>query len=210
MPKAAQDQIATIYRKRAVDSEVWAPNGPWIAQVDDVGARPPAPPPGLDGYVPGTNATPFSPTGGLRIAARDLGVIMRMLMAGGVHGGQRLLQGATLERMFARHWSYDGVGGNGNPLGSILSPRGLGNAHYPDRPGLRLAPGFDAVGHLGDAYGLRSVFAMDRARGHGMIVLAGGTGTDPAATPGRETALARYEERIVAALHRRAILGLAD
>ena len=66
------------------------------------------------------------------------------------------------------------------------------------------------MGHLGDAYGLRSVFAMDRARGHGVIVLAGGTGTDPAATPGRATALARYEERIVAALHRRAILGLAD
>ncbi|MEW7848561.1 serine hydrolase domain-containing protein [Massilia aurea] len=210
LPKAAQANIATIYRKRAVDSEAWAPAGPWIAQVDDVGTHPPTPPPGLDGYAPGTNATPFSPTGGLRIAARDLGVIMRMLMAGGVHGGQRLLQGATLERMFARHWAYDGVGGNGNPLGSILSPRGLGNAHYPDRPGLRLAPGFDAVGHLGDAYGLRSVFAMDRARGHGVVVLAGGTGFDVAATPGRETALARYEERIVAALHRRAILGLAD
>ena len=210
LPKTAQANIATIYRKRAVDSEAWAPAGPWIAQVDDFATRPPTPPPGLDGYVPGTNATPFSPTGGLRIAARDLGVIMRMLMAGGVHGGQRLLQGATLERMFARHWSYDGVGGNGNPLGSILSPRGLGNAHYPDRPGLRLAPGFDAVGHLGDAYGLRSVFAMDRARGHGVVVLAGGTGFDVAATPGRETALARYEERIVAALHRRAILGLAD
>ena len=210
LPKTAQANIATIYRKRAVDSEAWAPAGPWIAQVDDVATRPPTPPPGLDGYVPGTNATPFSPTGGLRIAARDLGVIMRMLMAGGVHGGQRLLQGATLERMFARHWSYDGVGGNGNPLGSILSPRGLGNAHYPDRPGLRLALGFDAVGHLGDAYGLRSVFAMDRARGHGVVVLAGGTGFDVAATPGRETALARYEERIVAALHRRAILGLAD
>ena len=77
-------------------------------------------------------------------------------------------------------------------------------------PAESLAPGFDAVGHLGDAYGLRSVFAMDRARGNGVVVLAGGTGTDPAATPGRETALARYEERIVAALHRRAILGLTD
>lgn len=210
LPPAAHANLATIYRKRAVDSELWATGGPWIAQADDVSVRAPAPPPGLDGYVPGTNATPFSPTGGLRIAARDLGVIMRLLIAGGVHDGQRLLGRATLERMFARHWAYDGVGGNGNPLGSILSPRGLGNAHYPDRPGLRLAPGFDAVGHLGDAYGLRSVFALDRARGDGLVVLAGGTGFDPAATPGRETALARYEERIVAALHRRAILGRVD
>jgi CubicO group peptidase (beta-lactamase class C family) len=210
LPSTTQAGIATLYRKRAVDSEVWTPGGPWVAQQDDFSARAPLPPPGLDGYVPGANATPLSPTGGLRIAARDLGVVMRMLIAGGVHDGQRLLERATIEHMFARHWSYDGVGGNGNPLGSILSPRGLGNAHYPDRPGLRLAPGFDAVGHLGDAYGLRSVFALDRARGDGIVLLAGGTGFDPAATPGRETALARYEERIMAALHRRAILGHAD
>lgn len=206
---AAQANMATVYRKRAVDSEVWTPEGPWVAQVDDSAGGPPSAPPGLEGYVPGTNATPFSPTGGLRIAARDLGVIMRMLMAGGVHDGKRLLQSDTVERMFARHWAYDGVGGNGNPLGSILSPRGLGNAHYPDRPGLWLTPGLNAVGHLGDAYGLRSVFAMDRARGDGIVLLAGGTGFDPAATPGLNSSLARYEERILASLHRRAILGQA-
>lgn len=204
LPQAAQDRLATIYRKRAVDSEDWRPDGPWIAQVDAPGVQPP---PGLAGYVPGTNATPFSPTGGLRISARGLGVVMRMLMAGGVHQGQRLLQQATVERMFARHWAYDGVGGNGNPLGSILSPRGLGNAHYPDRPGMWLTPGFDAVGHLGDAYGLRSIFAMDRANGNGIVVLAGGSARDPAANPGRDSSLARYEERVLASVYRRAILG---
>jgi len=134
-----------------------------------------------------------------------------MLMAGGVHDGKRLLQQATLERMFARHWSYDGVGGNGNPLGSILSPRGLGNAHYPDRPGLWLTPGFDAVGHLGDAYGLRSIFAMDRSvgkgGGNGIVVLAGGSARDPATNPGRDSSLAGYEERVLASVYRRAILG---
>lgn len=206
---SVQANLATIYRKRPADSETWNPQGPWVAQVDDSAVFPPAPPPALEGYVPGTNATPFSPTGGLRISARDLGVIMRMLMAGGVHEGKRLLQKATVERMFARHWAYDGIGGNGNPLGSILSPRGLGNAHYPDRPGLWLTPGFDAVGHLGDAYGLRSVFAMDRARGDGVVVLAGGTGADPAGAPGLNSSLARYEERILASLYRRAILGQA-
>lgn len=210
LPPAALVRLATIYRKRAVDSETWQPDGPWIAQVDDVGTRAPSPPPSLEAYRPGSNATPFSPTGGLRISARDLGVLMRFLSSGGVHDGKRLLQAATLDTMFARHWAYDGVGGNGNPLGSILSPRGLGNAHYPDRPGLWLAPGFDAVGHLGDAYGLRSVFAVDRRRGDGIVVLCGGTAFDPAGAPGRSTALARYEERVVALLHRRAILGRAD
>lgn len=204
LPKAAQERLATIYRKRPVDSEVWNLDGPWVAQVDAPGMQPP---PGLAGYVPGTNATPFSPTGGLRISARDLGVIMRMLMAGGVHDGERLLQAATVERMFARHWAYDGVGGNGNPLGSILSPRGLGNAHYPDHPGLWLTPGFAAVGHLGDAYGLRSIFAMDRASGNGIVVLAGGSARDPATDPGRDSSLARYEERVLAVVVRHAILG---
>ena len=203
-PRAAQDRLATIYRKRAVDSEEWRPDGPWVAQVDAPGIQPP---PGLAGYVPGTNATPFSPTGGLRISARDLGVVMRFLTTGGVHQGQRLLQQATVERMFARHWAYDGVGGNGNPLGSILSPRGLGNAHYPDRPGMWLTPGLDAVGHLGDAYGLRSILAMDRASGNGIVVLAGGSARDPAANPGRDSSLARYEERVLASVYRRAILG---
>lgn len=204
LPQAAQDRLATIYRKRAVDGEEWRPDGPWVAQVDAPGIQPP---PGLAGYVPGTNATPFSPTGGLRISARGLGVVMRMLMAGGVHGGRRLLQQATVERMFARQWAYDGVGGNGNPLGSILSPRGLGNAHYPDRPGMWLTPGFEAVGHLGDAYGLRSIFGMDRASGNGIVVLAGGSARDPATTPGRDSSLARYEEHVLASVYRRAILG---
>ena len=204
LPKAAQERLATIYRKRAVDSETWSPDGPWVAQVDAPGI---VPPPGLAGYVPGTNATPFSPTGGLRISARDLGVVMRMLMAGGVHEGKRLLQLATVERMFARQWAYDGVGGNGNPLGSILSPRGLGNAHYPDRPGMWLTPGFDAVGHLGDAYGLRSIFALDRASGNGIVVLVGGSARDPSVNPGRDSSLARYEERVLASVYRRAILG---
>lgn len=204
LPKAAQERLATIYRKRAVNSETWNPDGPWVAQVDAPGIQPP---PGLAGYVPGTNATPFSPTGGLRISARALGVVMRMLMAGGVHDGKRLLQQATVERMFARHWAYDGVGGNGNPLGSILSPRGLGNAHYPDRPGMWLTPGFDAVGHLGDAYGLRSIFAMDRASGNGIVVLAGGSARDPATAQGRDSSLARYEERVLASVVRHTILG---
>lgn len=205
---AARDRLATIYRKRPVDSETWNPDGPWVAQVDAPGS---APPPGLDGYLPGTNATPFSPTGGLRISARDLGVVMRMLMAGGVHEGKRLLRQATLERMFARHWTYDGVGGNGNPLGDVLRPRGLGNAHFPNRPGIWLTPGLDAVGHLGDAYGLRSIFAMDRASGNGVVVLAGGSAFDPAARPGRDASLARYEERVLASVaahfFQRAIAG---
>ena len=205
LPPAALDRLATLYRKRTVDTEVWNPAGPWIAQVDDYAGKPPSPPAGIEHYVPGSNATPFSPTGGLRISARDLGVVMRMLMNGGVHEGNALLQRATLERMFARQWTFDG--GNGDSLGGFFNAWGLGNAQFPDRPGVQLVEGggFEALGHLGDAYGLRSVFAFDPARGNGLVVLAGGVSSDPERDKGRYSALARYEERILTALYRRAI-----
>ncbi|UVW28700.1 serine hydrolase [Massilia sp. H6] len=213
LPPAALERLATLYRKRATDTDTWNAEGPWIAQVDDYDAGAPAAPAGIATYVPGTNATAFSPTGGLRISARDLGVVMRMLLGGGIHGGvqgaSRLFARATLEHMFARHWSLDAAGGNGDSMHGLFHAWGLGNAQFPDRAGMALVDGggFDAVGHLGDAYGLRSVFVLDRARGNGMIVLAGGSTHDPARQKGRYSALARFEERILTALYRHAIVG---
>jgi CubicO group peptidase (beta-lactamase class C family) len=187
--------LAPLYRKRTVDTEVWNLQGPWIAQVDDK----PAPLPGIAAYVPGTNATPFSPTGGLRTSARDLGVLMQMLIDDGVHRGRRFLQAATLRTMFTRTWLDDGS--NGDTLHGFYRAWGLGNQQFPDRS-LVDVTGFNAVGHLGDAYGLRAIFALDRARRNGLVVLVGGTGADPATQPGSYSALARFEENIVTALYR--------
>jgi hypothetical protein len=71
--------------------------------------------------------------------------------------------------------------------------------------------GFPPVGHLGDAYGLMAIFVADLERKHGMIVLAGGTSTDPfaPANKGRYSSLARFQERGLTALYRGAILGQA-
>jgi CubicO group peptidase (beta-lactamase class C family) len=197
---AALDNLATLYRKRTVDTEVWDPDGPWIAQADDYSVKPP---PTIDRYVIGTNATPFSPTGGLRISARDLGTVMRMLMG----SGPRLLKPATLDLMFSRQWTYDGR--NGDTADGLFHCWGLGNEQFPDAPGTRVVDGggFPAVGHLGDAYGLMSVFVFDPARRNGMIVLVGGTSTDPfaPANKGRYSSLARFQERILTALYLGAI-----
>ncbi|HBI68090.1 MAG TPA: serine hydrolase [Massilia sp.] len=201
LPPAALANLATLYRKRTVDTEVWNADGPWTAQADDV--RPPAPLPGLANYVIGENATPFSPTGGLRISARGLGVVMRMLMDGGVHEGKRILQAATLERMFARQWTTNGS--NGDSMNGFFNAWGLGNAQFPDQPGMRLVEGFDAVGHLGDAYGLRSVFAFDRKRRNGLVVLVGGTSSDPGTRKGRYSALASFEENILTSMFQHAV-----
>lgn len=95
---------ATLYRKRTLDTEEWRPAGPWIAQVDDFYKHPPAVPAGLANYVIGSNATVFSPTGGLRISAAGLGSVMRMLLDGGRHQGKQLLQPASIALMFGRQW----------------------------------------------------------------------------------------------------------
>lgn len=194
--------LATLYRKRTVDTEVWDPSGPWIAQADDVLHKPPAPLPGIERYVIGSNATPFSPTGGLRISARGLGVVMRMLLQGGVHAGSRLLTPATLDRMFSRQWTHDGA--NGDTLDGFYRAWGLGNQQFPNEP----VTGGDLAGHQGDAYGLVSAFLMDRARRNGMVMLVGGTSTDPftRAQRGSLSAMPRFQERVLEALYRRAIL----
>ncbi len=195
--------VATLYRKRTVDTEVWDPAGPWIAQVDDYSARAPAPPAGVDAYVAGANATPFSPTGGLRISAHGMGQVMLMLMNGGVHQGRRILAPASIERMFARQWTYDGA--NGDTSGGLFNGWGLGNQQFSGA--LVDGGGFAGVGHLGDAYGLMSVFVFDPLANNGMVVLVGGTSSDPAAQKGRYSSMARFQERTLTALHRRAILG---
>lgn len=202
--------LATLYRKRTVDTEVWDSAGPWIPQVDDYSVRGPNPPVGIAGYVIGTNATPFSPTGGLRISAHDMGKVMLMLMNDGVHEGRVFLKPATLARMFERQWTYDGKGGNGDTNGGLFNCWGLGNQHFPDRPGSGMqlveGGGFAGMGHLGEAYGLMSVFVFDPATRNGMVVLVGGVSSDPEAQKGRYSSMARFEERILSALYRRVVV----
>ena len=199
--------VATIYRKRTVDTEVWDAAGPWIAQVDDYGARAPVAPAGIASYVAGTNATPFSPTGGLRISAHDMGQVMLMLMNEGVHQARRILKPATIAAMFARQWTYDGKGANGDTYRGLFNCWGLGNQQFPDSAGMQLVEGggFAAAGHLGDAYGLMSVFVFDPATRNGMVMLVGGTSADPEKHRGTYSSMARFEERALSALYRRAI-----
>jgi CubicO group peptidase (beta-lactamase class C family) len=204
--------VATIYRKRTVDTEVWDAAGPWLAQADDYSERAPQPPAGVKAYVIGTNATPFSPTGGLRISAHDMGQVMLMLMNEGVHQGRRLLKPATIARMFTPQWRHDGKGGkdgNGDTYRGLFNCWGLGNQQFPDHAGMQLVEdgGFAAAGHLGDAYGLRSVFVFDAATRNGMVVLVGGTSADPETQHGTYSSMARFEERALSVLYRRAIRG---
>ena len=203
--------VATLYRKRTLDTEIWNAAGPWIPQVDDYSLRPPARPLGMDHYVIGANATPFSPTGGLRASAVDLGKVMLMLMNDGVHEGKTILKPATLQRMFTRQWTYDGTGGNGDSERGLYNRWGMGNQQFPDRPGSGMQVvehgGFSGVGHLGEAYGLVSSFIFDPVTRNGLIALVGGVSSDPEAYKGAYSSMPRFQEQILSALHRHVIVG---
>lgn len=200
---------ATLYRKRTLDTEEWRPAGPWIAQVDDFYKHPPAVPAGLANYVIGSNATVFSPTGGLRISAAGLGSVMRMLLDGGRHQGKQLLQPASIALMFGRQWQLAPDGGNGDSERGLYRAWGLGNQQFDalagQGNGLVEGASFSAVGHLGDAYGLVSAFVLDLKNKNGMVMLVGGTGSDPERYPGTYSAMGRSEELILTTLYRGAI-----
>jgi CubicO group peptidase (beta-lactamase class C family) len=210
--------LATLYRKAtAGDEQVWNPDGPWVAQTDDYSSTAPVSR-ARDDYVIGTNGTLFGPQGGLRASIGDLGRIMRMLVNGGEIDGRRVLAKASVDAMLARQWTR--APGNGETdYGSHrgrFNAWGLGNQQFLDVSGpdfgdrLVEDAAFPASGHLGDAYGLMGTLAFDRSSRSGLAFLAGGTGCDPEKQRGKYSAAARFEERIVTALHRRAIRGIAD
>ncbi|MGK5062917.1 serine hydrolase domain-containing protein [Janthinobacterium sp. LB3P112] len=197
---------ATLYRKRTLETEQWQPQGPWIVQADDFYQRPPA---GMANYVIGSNATVFSPTGGLRISAAGLGTVMQMLLDGGRHQGKQLLQPASLALMFERQWQLAPDGGNGDSERGLYRAWGLGNQQFDavagKGNGLVEGASFHAVGHLGDAYGLVSAFVLDLKNRNGMVMLVGGTGSDAERYPGTYSAMGRNEELILTTLYRGAI-----
>jgi hypothetical protein len=111
--------------------------------------------------------------------------------------------------MFARQWTYDGHGGNGDSLDGLFNAWGLGNEQWPDDPATRTrvveGGGFAAAGHLGDAYGVQTLFMADLKNRNGMIALVGGTSTDPLKYKGQYSSLARFQEQILTAMYQQAI-----
>ncbi|MES2899906.1 MAG: serine hydrolase domain-containing protein [Pseudomonadota bacterium] len=195
---ADQDNLATLYRKRVPEGGPWRAGGPWFAQVDVPGQRHLAIA-GLEHYVAGRNGTVFSPTGGLRISAAGLGKIMLMLLDGGRYRNSQFLSRATLQQIFATQWRYDPAAANGDTYHGLFTHWGLGTQHFDKLLG---GASYPSSGHLGEAYGLLSVFAINFAERSGMVVLIGGTASDPSSTPGSYSALSRQEELVLTALHR--------
>jgi len=207
-------QRAAAFRKRAADATRWNPQGPWVAQVDagaprcfygmqDSAHRREF----LRNYTPGSNATLFSPQGGLRASADDLLRVLQMLAAGGEINGHRILSAESVAEMIAPAWTLNSEGNNGlsagegepgGPSDGLMSSYGL-SVHRVDLRAWGFGRGPALVlGHLGEAYGVLSLALFDPETGDGIVSIVTGTGDDPSAAPSGHSPLYRVEEEILA------------
>lgn len=177
---------------------------------DDLGGRRPDCPvvPAADGncdlrsYRLGSNGALFSPQGGLRISARDLATVGRLLLNRGRHEGVAFLRPENIDALLAPHWRYDGT--NGETEGGFYCGYGLAVQKLPVRnvTGCRddlFADGRAVSGHAGDAYGVRSGLWIDPERGEGIAYLSANNGADP---PRGRSAYRAIEEWLAARLSR--------
>lgn len=131
-------------------------------------------------WVPGDNGALFAPQGGLRISARGLATVGRLLLGGGAVDGVRLLRPETVALMLTPAWRFDGR--NGDTEHGLYCAYGLGT----QLTGTRGAGCDDDVGgrpwsgHAGDAYGVRSGLWLDPVRGLGFAYIATGLPEVPA------------------------------
>ena len=143
----------------------------------------------------GENGALFAPQGGLRISARGLSRIGRMLLNSGSLDGVRIISPASVETLLAQVWRFDGS--NGATEKGFYCSFGLATQQVPtptpgcaDDMGTR---GTLLVGHAGDAYGLKGGLWIDRARRRGVAYFV--TGVPDQATRDDRSAFTAAEAR---------------
>lgn len=181
-------RLGTIYRKQDRQGR-WEEKGPWQGIMDDFGGvQPPRETLSLQnpyaqdvcqtydlaGYQPGTNATIFSPQGGLRLSLEELGHVLAMLLHDGRYAGRQVLRPASFQAMFSPQWTYDGH--NGDTCGQTLLTYGLGEFFVDGRGPARCCrtKAIDLWGHTGQAFGLLSGLFIRPGTGSGFAYVMNG------------------------------------
>lgn len=156
----------------------------------------------LSRWRAGDNGALFSPQGGLRISARDLAKVGRLLLNQGEVDGVRLLSPASVQALTQVQWKYNG----GNGMTSEEDDSGQGGRGFVCRyalavqhlataqPGCHDDPfgdGRQRIGHSGSAYGLLSGLWIDPQRGEGVVYFVTGM---PDAREGGHSAFSAIEE----------------
>jgi CubicO group peptidase (beta-lactamase class C family) len=134
----------------------------------------------------GENGSLFAPQGGLRISARSLSRIGRMLLNGGELDGVRILSPQAVDTLLTQVWRFDGS--NGETDGGFYCSAGNGTHQLPNaRPGCADDLGTGGailVGHAGDAYGMKSGLWIDPQRRRGIAYFVTGVPDGAPKAPG--------------------------
>ncbi|RYY45767.1 MAG: class A beta-lactamase-related serine hydrolase, partial [Sphingomonadales bacterium] len=142
----------------------------------------------------GRNGATFAPQGGLRISARGLARIGRMLLNRGTLDGTRVLRPRSIALLETPLWTYNGDNrdidaGFHCTYGLAVEFLATASAGCRDDP---FGDGRRRFGHAGEAYGLKSGLWIDRRTGTGIAYFA----TDVPAAPGTRSAFSLIEEAL--------------
>lgn len=166
------EMLGTIYQKKnSVGS--WNEFGEWFGKADDFhGVQPPKDFISLQNpydenfqknfslknYQVGTNATIFSPQGGLRISFEELVHTLEMLMNDGIFHGKKILGKNSVREIFTPHWIYNSKNENGNNYNGAILSYGLGIYFIDGKSSARVCKNHEInfVGHTGSAFGMLS------------------------------------------------------
>ena len=206
-----RDELGGALSKR-FEGYKWQPERSWATQVDgaqrvcfygDAVLDDPAA--FLAGYELGSNATLFSPQGGLRASTDDLATIMQLLINKGSLNGKQLLTPTSVDAMLKSVWKLSSSSDNGLSAGEaepggdadgLMTSYGL-SVHRIDMRAWGFEKGpRNLVGHLGQAYGVLSHALFDPVSGDGIVTIAGGTGDKPDTNAGHSP-LYRLEEELL-------------
>ena len=183
-------KLGAVYQKKD-NAGVWNEKGPWRATQDGYPQGQPAKDTvalqnpyaenfqdtySLKDYVPGTNATVFSPAGGLRISCEELSHALSMLLNDGTYKGKQILSPASVKTMLGREWIYDDKTKNGNTYGGTILSYGLGIYQMDGKSTARFCKDteIDLVGHTGEAFGLLSMLAIRPNTKDGYVYIMNG------------------------------------
>lgn len=203
---SAFEKLGSLYQRQG---------GSWKAQIDDYAVKPRRDTVrdenpyraetyatySLDRYVTGTNATVFSPSGGLRISFGGLSHCLDMLINRGKFGGRQVIGEKSFDTMTAAHWTYDSEHPNGNTYGGVMENYGLGTYRLGGESRARPCKDYaiDLIGHSGEAFGLISglYFVPGTRDGFAFMINGRAIGLDDKGSCGEYSANYIWEEGVM-------------
>jgi CubicO group peptidase (beta-lactamase class C family) len=180
------DNLSVLYRY----------NGSWQPQFDHYKGSMPEPI-DLQGYVIGTNGLIFSPQGGLRATAAEVGRLLVLLESN--DAADLNISEGTLEEMKSVQWTYNGS--NGDNYFGLFNSWGLGLHLANDSAADGICdPSAERpfIGHPGEAYGLVSDAYVRPDRSAGLVLLI--NGKQQAYQSGNNSAFYQVEEAVFSAV----------